>query len=115
MVDVAEYLDDIDNTFAFDLEDILKRGFACSCCGPKISDEFLKKAFSFLPEDFLLWPKSKKIEHVNEHIFPLTITTFLDRYNFDVKSAQKECVHIITTDLKRISFSVYSMWHRGRK
>ncbi len=114
MVDVADYLDDIDNTFAFDLDGILKKGFACSCCGPKISEGFLKKAFSFLPKDFLIWPKAKKIGYVNEHIFRLTITFFLDRYNFDIKSAQKECVHIITPDLKRIPFSMYNMLYRER-
>ncbi len=112
MLSVEDYLEDIDNTFAFDLERILKRGFVCNCGGPKISEGFLIKVFSFLPRDFLLWPKPKKIDYVNEHIFRLTITSFLDKYNFDIKSAQKECVHIITQDFKRIPFSMYNMLYR---
>ena len=39
----------------------------------------------------------------NDNFFRITVTSFLDRYNFDMKSAQKECVHVLTPDLREDS------------
>ena len=56
--------------------------------------------------------KKQKIEYVDENTFRISVTSFVDKYNFDERSIQKECVHIITPDLKRIPFSAYNMIYR---
>jgi len=58
--------------------------------------------------------KDKKIEFVDENTFRISVSSFIDAYNFDMKSMQKECVHIITPDLKRIPFSSYNIIHRSK-
>jgi hypothetical protein len=42
------------------------------------------------------------------------VVSFLDAHNFDLKAMQKECVHIITPELRKIPFSAYNLVHRGR-
>ena len=54
------------------------------------------------------------MEFVDENTFRVSVSSFIDMYNFDMKGMQKECVHIITEDLKRIPFSAYNMIHRGK-
>ena len=114
-IDIEDHLDDIDNTFAFNLDNILKKGFICSCCMNSISGSFLKEVFDLLPANFMFMSKKNKIEYINNNIFRLSISSFVDKYNFDLKSAQKECAHIITEDYRRIPFSMYNMLHRGKK
>ncbi len=65
-----------------------------------------------IPADWLLKSSADKTQYIDENTFRMTVTSFLDRYNFDVKSAQKECVHVITPELKRIPFSTYNMMYR---
>ena len=50
-------------------------------------------------------PKGLKFLHKEEYN-----ASFIDKYNFDMKSMQKECVHIVTKDLKRIPFSSYNIF-----
>ena len=50
--------------------------------------------------------------NINENTFRISVTSFLDGYNFDMKSIKKECVHVLTPDLKRIPFSAYNMFYR---
>ena len=61
------------------------------------------------------WPMDKRSEYVSENTFRITITSFIDKYNFDMKSMQKECVHIITKDFRRIPFSSYNMIYRNEE
>ena len=42
------------------------------------------------------------MQFVDENTFRISVSSFGDIYNFDMKSVQKECVHIVTPDLKRI-------------
>ncbi|MCF7861525.1 radical SAM protein [Candidatus Woesearchaeota archaeon] len=99
---IKEYLPLIDNTFAFDAEKIMKK--TCKCM------DYIKKIR--LPLNFALKSRNEKIKYINENTFRISITSFVDPYNFDIKSMQKECVHVITHDLKRIPFSAYNMIHR---
>jgi len=125
-LNIAQNLSLINNTFAFDLERILnkenektapekeagakkeKKGFNCGCNCLSFLGDFKK----IIPADFLLKSKKAKINYVNENVFRISVTSFVDKYNFDLKSMQKECVHVITPDFKCIPFSAYNMFYR---
>jgi hypothetical protein len=111
--DMSEYKDIINNTFVFTMEDTLKSlkdenvNFGLSDCCGLLSD--IKK---YIPMGFIAKSREKKMAFVDEHTFRISVSAFIDVYNFDMKSIQKECVHVITPDLKRIPFSAYNMIHR---
>ena len=113
--DLVELKDFIGNTFVFTVEDTLKNFRADSkifdtgaCCN--LVGEIKK----YLPKNFIFKSKEEKMKFVDENTFRISVSSFVDRYNFDMKSMQKECVHIITPDFGRIPFSAYNMLHRGR-
>ena len=111
---IKKLLPYINNTFTFKIEDALTNGrdiIFGSCCNPLI---FLKEFKKFLPKDFMSWDIEERSEYVSNNTFRITITSFLDRYNFDIKSMQKECAHIVTEDLKRIPFSSYNIIYREK-
>ncbi len=113
--DMREYKNFFNNTFIFTFEDTLSglkaenNCFSFGSCCDLVRD--LKK---FLPKGFLFQPKAEKIRFVDENTFRISVSSFVDVYNFDQKSMQKECVHMITPDLKRIPFSAYNMLHRSK-
>lgn len=116
--EIQKYLHLINNTFAFTIESMLEsanngkkdkkdiKSFT-SCCD--LMDDFKK----FIPLDFMTRSKSKKIDYIDHNTFRVSISSFVDFYNFDIKSIQKECVHVITPDLKKIPFSAYNMLYRN--
>lgn len=112
--DLSIYKDAIGSTFAFTIEDVLKdfsdssQIFNIGGCCDLVTD--IKK---YLPKNFIFRSKDEKIKFVDENTFRISVSSFVDKYNFDMKSMQKECAHIITPDLKRIPFSSYNMMHRG--
>jgi 7,8-dihydro-6-hydroxymethylpterin dimethyltransferase len=115
-IKVEGYLELIDNTMDFRAEDLVKnavgalitRGVVCDCL--RLKDEIME----ILPEGYLGWSPKRRAEFIDTNTFRITISSFIDRYNFDAKSIKKECVHIITPDLKRIPFSAYNMLYRGQ-
>ena len=113
--DLSEFRNVIGSTFMFTVEDVLANFKEDSqifnlgnCCDLMVD---IKK---YLPLNFLLKSKEEKLKFVDENTFRISISSFVDRYNFDTKSTQKECVHIIMPDLKRIPFSAYNMLHRRK-
>ena len=111
---IKKLLPYINNTFTFKIEDALTNGrdiIFGSCCNPLI---FLKEFKKFVPKDFMKWDIEQRSEYVSNNTFRITITSFLARYNFDIKSMQKECAHIVTEDLKRIPFSSYNIIYREK-
>ncbi len=114
-VKIEDYLPLIDNTFAFDADRIIKKKVkesvssiegTCSCMN------FLKDMKSIIPVSFAFKSKKEKLKYINTNTFRISVTSFVDKYNFDLKSMQKECVHILTEDLRRIPFSAYNMFYR---
>lgn len=111
---IKDYLSRINNTFAFTIEDTFKeagKGFlstfpTCDCF------KFMKNFSLMVPGNFDRLPKKERIRYVDENTFRISVTSFVDAYNFDMKSMQKECVHMITPDLKRIPFSAYNLLYR---
>ena len=95
---IKKYLPYVNNTFTFKIEDALTNGkdiIFGSCCNPL---KFLKDFKKFVPKDFMTWDIEKRSEYVSSNTFRISITSFVDQYNFDIKSMQKECAHIITQD-----------------
>lgn len=112
-IKIKDYLSIINNTFIFTIEDILKEAKTnifnrniCDCF------KFIKEFKKIIPNGFDAKSKKEKIAYVNENTFRISISSFTDVYNFDIKSMQKECTHIITPDLKKIPFSAYNMFYR---
>jgi uncharacterized radical SAM superfamily Fe-S cluster-containing enzyme len=113
-IKLDNYVELIDNTMDFRAEEIVKNavvrsiagGIGCDCL--KLRDEVL----AILPENYLKWTRRQRAEFIDTNTFRITITSFVDMHNFDAKSIKKECVHVITPDLKRIPFSAYNMLHR---
>jgi hypothetical protein len=112
-LDLKQYLPIIKNTFKFDPDDFLKelslnaqRKDCCNVSG--LFKEFAK----YIPYNYLFKTEEEKINFVSENTFRISITSFVDAFNFDIKSLQKECIHFITPDLKKIPFSAYNLLHR---
>lgn len=117
---IENYTSLIENTFLFTAENILKTAKenikisnifngGCSCM------DFFDNIKSFLPKGFLLKSQKEKKKYLDSSTFRISVNTFVDMYNFDLKSMQKECVHVITPELKRIPFSAYNMIHRNNR
>lgn len=110
---VEEYLPIINNTLMFDAGALLKQSLESACCG-NVCDclSFLKDFKKLLPLGKNLSLESNKPRYKIENTFRISVTSFIDRYNFDIRSMQKECVHILTPDLRKIPFSAYNMLYR---
>lgn len=112
-VEMEKLVPVINNTFAFNVEDILKNSrevfgnqLPCSCMS------FIK---NIIPASFMLKNSKERTDYIDANTFRVSVHSFVDAYNFDMKSMQKECIHIITPDLRRIPFSAYNMIHRESK
>ncbi len=111
---IQDYLHLINNTFVYTIEDAMKNvgkslldlNTTCDCF------KFLNDFKHIMPFDFFKKSKKKKMEYVDQNTFRISVSSFLDAYNFDMKSMQKECVHVITKDLRKIPFSAYNTIHR---
>jgi len=117
-IDIKQFLPAIRNTFQFAPDNVMKEIAETldkkgSCC--QIMDMFKSLQKTILPPNYLLMSQDQKAEFINNNTFRISATSFVDKYNFDAKSMQKECVHIITPDFKKIPFSAYNMIHRHRK
>ena len=112
---ILEYLNLINNTFVFTIEDALKNAggsitdikTTCDCL------KFLKDFKHIVPLNFFIKSKEKKTEYIDENTFRVSVTSFVDAYNFDSRAMQKECVHVVTKDLRKIPFSAYNIIHRS--
>jgi 7,8-dihydro-6-hydroxymethylpterin dimethyltransferase len=111
-LDLREHLPVINNTFAFDADEYLAQSAGvsemCDCMS-----KFVERLRPLIPRDFGSRTTVEKVGHFNRNMFRISVSSFVDMYNFDLKSMQRECVHVITRDLRRIPFSAYNMFHRG--
>ena len=113
-VNFKKHLNLVNNTFVFTVEDALKNAgrsidsvaTTCACF------DFLKDFRHMVPANFFFRSKERKKEYIDDNTFRISVSSFVDAYNFDLKSMQKECVHVITPDLRKIPFSAYNMIHR---
>ncbi len=111
--EVKASLAQIPNTLRFSPEEIAAGRPGCagsSCCGGLAG-----RLMQFFPQSFFhTRATADRARIVSESTFRVTVNSFVDAYNFDVRSCQRECVHVITPDLKKIPFSAYNLYHRRR-
>ena len=114
-VNFRKHLGLVNNTFFFTVEGVLKEagGSLGSLAGTCACFDFLKDFRQIVPVNYFFRSKEKKKEYIDSNTFRVSVSSFLDAHNFDLKSMQKECVHVITPDLRKIPFSAYNMLHRG--
>jgi 7,8-dihydro-6-hydroxymethylpterin dimethyltransferase len=110
-INVKKYIPLIGNTFNFDSRDIIEKSKKMGLCDCNCLS-FLNDLRKIIPKNFDEKKRYDRIKYINENTFRISITSFIDVYNFDIKSMKKECVHIITPDLKKIPFSAYNMFYR---
>jgi len=111
---IRDYLPLIKNTLLFDARDILsqtakgllKGQYVCECLG------FLKDFLPLAPLGKNIRLEDGKVKYNIENTFRLSVTSFIDRYNFELRAMKKECVHILTPDLRKIPFSAYNLFYR---
>lgn len=103
---ISDYIHMINNTFVFTVEESMINAELCNCF------KFFKDFKGIIPKNFNAKTHEEKIDYVNNNTFRISISSFVDHYNFDLRSMQKECVHVITDELKKIPFSAYNMIHR---
>jgi len=108
-----KYLSVINNTFAFDADEYLAQADGASALC-RCTRSLLEQVRPLIPRDFGARTVGEKAGHFTRNMFRISISSFVDIYNFDLRSMQKECVHVITPDLRRIPFSAYNMFHRQR-
>ncbi len=111
-IDISKNLWSIKNTFAFDLRDIIQEKKQWDCCSGVCNP--WAGLTKILEPRLILMSKQEQSDYVNNNFFRISIKSFIDIYNFDIKSVQKDCVHIITPDLKKIPFSTYNMFYRSK-
>ena len=114
-VDIKQFLPAIRNTFQFAPDNVMKEiaeTFDKQGCCCQLASLFKNLRKTILPAGYAAMSQKQKAEFINNNTFRISATSFVDKYNFDAKSMQKECVHVITPDLRKIPFSAYNMIHR---
>ncbi|RKD90442.1 radical SAM protein [Mangrovibacterium diazotrophicum] len=113
-IKVDSYLPVIENTFAFDAERFVNEQVRHIQNNLQLCDCFklVNDIYKYIPRNYKLKSAEDQKNFIDENTFRISITSFLDKHNFDLKSAQKECVHILTPDLKRMPFSTYNLLYR---
>jgi uncharacterized radical SAM superfamily Fe-S cluster-containing enzyme len=111
---VKRHLPLIENTLMFDTSDVLRKtaqalagGQWCSCLS------FLRDFLPLAPASLLLKSAEGQARFVTESTFRITVTSFLDRFNFEAHAMKKECVHVITAGGRRVPFSAWNILHRA--
>jgi uncharacterized radical SAM superfamily Fe-S cluster-containing enzyme len=116
-IDARRLVPLIDNTLAFDTGDVIRKAVrglvtgvgARACC------DFLRTFSSLGPPGLLLRSRRTQARFVTESTFRISVTSFLDRFCFERRAAQRECVHVVTPDGLRFPFSAYNTIHRDRR
>jgi 7,8-dihydro-6-hydroxymethylpterin dimethyltransferase len=114
--DVRGYLSLLDNTLAFYAEDVLQNAARALLCADRSCDcmRFLKDVVPFIPIAVKGRLARDKPAFTTDNFFRITVTAFLDRFSFEAGAMRRECVHVLTPDLRRVPFSSWNLVHRGR-
>ena len=114
-VDIRKHLQVINNSMFFKPQGILGEAITGLWSASTVLSSFKSLAdFSCcVPLKANLLSKQERTDYVNERTFRISIVSFLDAYNFDLKSIKQECVHFITPELKKMPFSTYNLLYRN--
>lgn len=112
--DFRQHLPRIANTLVFDTGDVLKEAIGSALSGGGLCNclSFLKELLPVAPLALHLQSEAAQARFVTENTFRVTVSSFLDRFNFEARAIKKECVHVLTPDLRRIPFSAFNILHR---
>ena len=115
-IDVRKHLSVINNSLSFVPADFLDNSLKGLWSLPGFFSSFrsLKDFSCCIPYDPALLSKKERMKFVDNNTFRISIVSFQDAYNFDVKSVKSECIHFITPDLKKIPFSTFNIFNKGR-
>ena len=113
-IDIRNKLSLINNSLAFRAEDLLSKSLLglWSASTVMSSAKALKELSCCIPLNLSTLTLDERMEYVDDNTFRISIVSFLDGYNFDLKSIKQECIQFVTPDLKRIPFSTYNLIHR---
>ncbi len=116
-VDARALVPLIDNTLAFDTGDVLRKtlGGLMDGVSPRACCDFLRTFAPLGPPRLLLGSRRDRARFVTESTFRISVTAFLDRFCFERRAAQRECVHVVTPEGLRFPFSAYNTLHRARR
>ncbi len=113
VADLRPFLPVLKNTFAFHADDIVQ------AAGPAAHAELARQLREVLrpliPAGYPDAPPETRRAHFSKNVFRITVSSFLDWFNFEERAMRKECVHVLTPDLRRIPFSAYNLFHRERR
>ena len=99
------------NPLTASVEEILETaGQVCLCKQGALLESLARR----LPENLLEQSVENRSRLVHERFFHVTIASFLDRWNFDLARACRECAHVIQPDGTKIPFSAFNTIHRSR-
>jgi uncharacterized radical SAM superfamily Fe-S cluster-containing enzyme len=114
-IDIRKKLSLIDNSLSFKAEDLLRKSLLglWSASTVMSSAKALKELSCCIPLNLNSLTHEERMEYVDENTFRISVVSFLDAFNFDLKSIKQECVHFVTPDLKKIPFSTYNLLHRN--
>ncbi len=82
-----------------------------SVSGDPLPDEFLKKINDPMAVEFFTKAVTQTLS--SEDVFRITITSFLDAYNFDVRRVMKCCTHHVLPSGHVIPFCAYNVLYRN--
>lgn len=112
--DVRKYLGALPNTLAFYAQDVIKNAAGSLLCGSGGCDcmKFVKDLLPLASVGLRGLAARDKPQFTTDNVFRISVTSFLDRYNFEMKAMKKECVHVLLPDGRRVPFSSYNLLHR---
>jgi len=113
-IDIRKKLSLIDNSMSFRPEDLVRKSLLGLWSASTVisSAKALKDLSCCIPLNIKNLSREERTDFVDENTFRISVVSFLDAYNFDLKSIKQECVQIVTPELKRIPFSTYNLIYR---
>jgi uncharacterized radical SAM superfamily Fe-S cluster-containing enzyme len=112
--DFRRHLPLVANTLAFDMRDVLDGAVKGLVGGAPVCDclSFVRRLLPVAPPRLVFRSEETRARFVTENTFRITVTSFLDRFDFEERAMKKECVHILTPDGRRVPFSAFNILHR---
>ncbi len=100
----------VDNTITFEKNPKLKTAFMDLFSLDMCSEKTLENLQTLL----CCLPKIESPELGYDNVFRIVIMEFMDKYNFDLGSIKRSCVHFVEPDGKIYPFETWNMFYRDR-
>lgn len=101
----------VDNTITFEKNPQLKSAFMDLFSLDMCSEKTLENLQTLL----CCLPKIESPELGYDNVFRIVIMEFMDKYNFDLGSIKRSCVHFVEPDGKIYPFETWNMFYRDKK